>query len=217
MFLTLMVIGLIGLVMMALPALGGHHLPPAHGHGHLMDAASHAGPPTVGQATANNTVALAAVAHPGRRFLPSPRALFSVLALYGACGNALVRAGHLPVGLAALIAVAPALLLEVVLIRPVWNLMFRYQGAASSPLEALVLADAQAVVPFRNGRGLIATVRDGRRVQLHAHLSESDVAVPVAVGQRLRIEDVDARRELVTVSVVRLGASADGRGGMRET
>jgi hypothetical protein len=176
-FLTLMVVGLVGLVMMAVPALGGHrHLFHVRTHGH---AARH-----------------------GLRFLPSPRALFSVSALYGAFGNALVRAAHLTTTRAALIALVPALLTEWLLIRPIWNLLFRFQGQASAPLEALIMGEAEAVVPFRNGKGIVATVRDGRRVQLQARLLETQSALPVKFGQRLRIEDVDARRECVTVSVI---------------
>jgi riboflavin transporter FmnP len=128
--------------------------------------------------------------------------VFSVFALYGAFGNALVHAAHLSVASAAVIAIVPALLVEWVLIRPVWNLMFRFRADASSSLEELILAEAHAVVPFRNGQGVISTVRDGRRVQLHARLCDQDAALPVAFGQRLRIEDVDARRERVTVSVL---------------
>ena len=149
-----------------------------------------------------NTLPTLAIARPNRRFIPSPRAVFSELALYGAFGNALVHAAHLRGASAALIAIGPALLVEWFLIRPVWNLMFRFQGEASSPLGELIFAEAQAVVPFRNGRGLVSTVRDGRRVQLHAQLCDEQAAASVRFGQRLRIEDVDARRERVTVSLL---------------
>jgi hypothetical protein len=192
-FLTLMVVGLVGLVMMAIPALGGHrHL------GHVQ---------THGQVHAHGTSLAhhgthAHAARDGLRFLPSPRALFSISALYGAFGNALVRAAHLTTTRAALLAIIPALVTEGLLIRPVWNLLFRFQGQASAPLEALIMSEAEAVVPFRNGKGVVATVRDGRRVQLQARLSDDQAAVPVKFGQRLRIEDVDARRECVTVSVI---------------
>jgi hypothetical protein len=209
-FLTLMVIGLVGLVMMAVPAFGGHHHLSqlrAHGHGatlghgatpghtsaHAPDL-SRAGPPAAGL---------------GLRFLPSPRAIFSLLALYGACGNALVHAAHLAQGSAALLAIGPALLAEWLLIRPIWNLMFRFQGEASRPLEELILGEAQAVVPFRNGRGVVATVRGGRRVQLSARLADGQSTLSVAFGQRLRIEDVDARRECVTVSVLPTDETTD--------
>src|SRR3954471_18407712 len=139
-----MVVGLVGLVMMALPALGGHHLPPGHGHGlpgshsgHL-GAAPHptdAAPAGASPGATNVILAGAPAAHVGRRFFPSPRTVFSVLALYGAFGNALVHAAHLRPSLAALLAGGPALLVEWLLIRPVWNLMFRFQADASSPLE----------------------------------------------------------------------------------
>jgi hypothetical protein len=235
-FLAMMVIGLVGLVMMALPALGGHHLPSMHGHGHGVGLGHHAGHLAAGHqagssvggphgaasgvgvgATHGQTAAIAApassqshlplvgVAHASRRLIPSPRAVFSMFALYGAFGNALVHAAHLSVTSAALIAIGPALLVEWVLIRPIWNLMFRFRADASSPLEELILAEAQAVVPFRNGQGVITTVRDGRRVQLHARLCDQDAALPVAFGQLLRIEDVEARRERVTVSVISNG------------
>jgi hypothetical protein len=49
---------------------------------------------------------------------------------------------------------------------------------------------------------MITTVRDGRQVQLSACLTEENAALPVRFGQRLRIEDVDARRERVVVSVI---------------
>jgi hypothetical protein len=215
-FLTVMVIGLVGLVMMAVPALGGHHhlaQVRLHGHaptlGHPVAHAPALGHPVGHAPTLPRTDAPAVPAHLGLRFIPSPRAVFSLLALYGAVGNALVHAAHLPGALAAWIAIGPALLIEWLLIRPIWNLVFRFQGKASTPLEELILAEAQAVVPFRNGRGLVATVRDGRRVQLSARLTGDQTAATVAVGQRLRIEDVDARRECVTVSVLPNAQSTD--------
>jgi hypothetical protein len=220
-FLTMMVIGLVGLVMMAVPALGGHRpLPPMHGHGHGFGFGHHATHAHVAPAHAAGVGGSHAVAHPaavppaagkllvataargGRRFIPSPRALFSLCALYGAFGNALVQAAHLSGGKAALIAIAPAFLVERLLMRPLWNLLFRFQGEASSPLEQLILTEAQAVVPFRNGRGLVTTIRDGRQVQLNARLCDQDANLPVKFGQRLRIEDVDARHERVTVSLL---------------
>jgi hypothetical protein len=127
--------------------------------------------------------------------------VFSLLALYGAFGNALVHAAHLTSASAALVALGPALLVEGILIRPVWNLLFRFRAEATSPLEELIFCEAEAVVPFRNGRGVVATIRDGRRIQLGARLCDRDAACPVLFGQRLRIEDVDARRERVTVSL----------------
>lgn len=210
-----MVIGLVGLLVMAIPALGRHgHTPLIHGragisvhgaaHGHALSAhaagaQSGAHPPE----SSTEIVPADPAATSRLRFLPSPRAIFSVLALFGAFGNALVRAVHLPAVVAAPVAAALALLVERLAVRPLWNLLFRFQGHPSSPLEDLILAEARAVVEFRNGRGMVSTVRDGRLVQLAARLREDQVTLPVKVGEPLRIEDVDARNERVIVSVPR--------------
>ncbi len=204
MFLILLVVGLVGLGLMAVPAFGGHH----HGFGVRGHAHAPGGAPGQPAGLVRGGAPTAGLA---QRFLPSPRGVFSVLALYGAFGNALIRAAHLHRGSAAVLAIAPALIIEWALVRPLWNLLYRFQGQPSTPLEALILSEAEAVVPFRNGRGLVATVRDGRRVQLSARLSEQQAALPVAVGQRLRIEDVDGRRECVTVSVLPAGNDSSGR------
>jgi hypothetical protein len=223
----------VGLVMMALPALGRHHLGPTPGHGHGVAGGQH---PTAGHGAGHGHApkvadaggsggspghppSLPAANLPGgmttrhslARLIPSPRAVCSVLALYGAVGNALVHAAHLPVGAAAVVAVGPAALLEWLFIRPVWNLVFRFRAETSSPLEALILSEATAVVPFRNGQGLVTTVRDGRQVQFRARVCERDAALPVAFGQRLLIEEVDARKERVTVSVLPGDSATDPR------
>jgi len=209
-FLTLIVVGLVGLLMMAVPAFR-HHGHAHAGHGIRPVLGGRAGAPQLGVSSAR-AGAIAATGQPAvpadgaparlLRFIPSPRAVFSVLALYGAFGNALVHAGHLRLATAAILAALPALLVERLVVRPVWNLLFRFEGQPSSPLEALLLSPATAVVPFRNGRGLVSVVRDGRAVQLAATLREDQAGLPVKVGDALHIEDVDARRERVTVSVV---------------
>ena len=134
----------------------------------------------------------------------SPRlaAIFTALALYGAFGNVLIDAFHLPLLLAALAAVVPTLLVERFAVRPLWNLVFRFQAQPSASLDQLILGDAIAVVPFRNGRGIVSTNREGRIVQLRACLSTDQASLEVRVGDRLRIEDVDAPNERVTVSVL---------------
>ena len=107
MFLTLMVVGLVGLVMMAVPALGGHrHLVHVRTHGHVH---AHGTSPAHHAAHTH-----AHAARDGLRFLPSPRAVFSVSALYGAFGNALVRAAHLTDHARGAVAVVPALLRRAV-------------------------------------------------------------------------------------------------------
>lgn len=214
MFLTLTVIGLAGLAAMAMPALArlGHahahaqptHAPQVHGaHGGpgLRGLRGH-GAPTAGRGRSDVMLPADTASRTLLRFVPSLRAICSALALYGAFGNALVRAAHWAPLVAGLSAVVPALLVERFTVRPVWNLLFRFQGQPSSPLEELVMAEARAVVPFRNGRGLVSAERDGRVVQLLAQLRGDQAALAVKVGDRLRIDDVDARRERVTVSLL---------------
>jgi hypothetical protein len=247
-FLILMVIGLVGLAMMAIPAFGKHgHAGGAHhglghgtghagllGHGHAGAHVGHAGVGHAGVGGGHGGGAggglgavkgglgavkggLAAVkggtAKAGgpadgdlvvagpTRFLPSPRAVFSVLALYGAFGNALEHAGHLSTLLAALAAVVPTLLVERFAVTPLWNLLLRFQAAPSAKLEELVLSEARAETPFRNGKGLVSVVREGRRVQLSARIADAEASHRIEVGDRLLVEDVDAAKERLTVSV----------------
>lgn len=220
MFPTLIVIGLVGLTLMALPAFKGHgHVgrglalkghaanPVAHHAGHapaLKGAAPH-GTAHALQAAGQSLQAgdHASSADSWLRFVPSPRVIFSLLALVGAFGNALAELGHLPEWAAALVALLPAVAVERLMVNPIWNLLFRFQGKESSPLEMLLFAEARAVTPFRNGRGLVAVNRDGRLVQLSAQLAEDEAQQPVKVGDRLSIEDIDPRRERVTVSRIR--------------
>jgi hypothetical protein len=204
MFATLMVIGLAGLAVMALPALTGL----AHGHGAAPPHAAHplfaaralgllkgkSGQSGLG----GGGTSLAATC---LRFLLSPRIAFSLLALYGAFGNALEHTLHVRPIVSVLAAIVPTLLVERFAISPLWNLAFRFQGQPSSSVGALVLEEAKAVTPFRNGRGVVAVVRDGRLVQFSAHLVARQGPARVSVGDRLVIEDVDSGRERLTVSV----------------
>ena len=217
MFLIMMVIGLVGLAMMAVPAFARHgtaapahgpaHLPshgtaaPAHGPAHLPPAPAHAPAHANGPDQEMLPAPAAAPAGIGR-WLPSPRGVFTALALYGAFGNVCIDAFHLPMLLAALAAVIPTLLVERFAVRPLWNLVFRFQAQPSAPLDQLILGEAVAVVPFRNGRGIVSTNREGRIVQLRACLPPDQASQQVNVGDRLRIEDVDAPNERVTVSVL---------------
>jgi hypothetical protein len=87
--------------------IAGHGAHGAAAHG----GAAHGHPAALPVVGADRLIVTAA-ARGGRRFISSPRAVFSLFALYGAFGNALVHAAHLTTGTAALVAVAPALLVE---------------------------------------------------------------------------------------------------------
>ncbi len=210
-FITVMAVGLSGLVMLALPGLlrghigfAGHHLPAGvQGASHAISgahSAAHAGAHSVsaGQHTMQTGSG-------GRNWLngliPSPRAIFSLLALYGAFGNALEKAAHLPLMMAGLIALVPAVIVEKLVVKPIWNLIFQSQGEPCSPMEMLLLEDAEAVTPFANGKGVVSVVRDGRMVQFSAELLPSQNTLPIRVGDRLRVENIDSHREKLLVSV----------------
>ncbi len=214
-FLALMIAGLTGLIVMAIPAFGRHgsigtpHGIGAAGHTGLptgsAHGALHAGGAAIGQtlsAAGKGAAKSASSSASNLRFLPSPRMIFSLLALYGAFGNALHGALHLTQPIAALVAILPAVLLEKFAVTPLWNVMIAAQGKPCSPLEALTLCEAEAVTPFRNGKGIVAMERDGRLVQFSAQLLPDQAHLPVHVGDRLRVEEVDAARERMTVTLM---------------
>lgn len=240
-FLTVMIVGLVGLLVMALPGMGrhghaGHALRGPGGHTPLLPHLSHSGsgghaaalPHAAGghslaapHASAGGVVragsnpgspsdptftGLAAInADPQQltmlRLLPSPRAVFSVLAVFGVSGYVLTETLRLPMLLAALIALVPAVVIERLVLTPFWNFLFRFQGEPSRPLEELLLCEAVAVTPFRNVRGIVKVNREGRIIQLSAGLIERQAGLAVSVGDKLMIEDVDAPHERVTVSI----------------
>lgn len=195
-----MVVGLAGLGVMALPALGRHgsagHGVHALRTGHVARLAAVRGAANAGHALVHAGTRTATMT----RFLPSPRLVFSLLALYGAFGNVLVAA-RLPLWAAALIAIVPAALVERFAVTPLWRTLFRFERQASGPLEELVMSEATAVTAFRGGRGVVSIVRDGRLVQFSARLIAAHADRPVRVGDRLRVEDIEPARERVTVSV----------------
>ena len=199
-FLTLIVVGMVGLLVMALPAFGLGARSGGHGVHAIRAAHPTAHPPAAGVKTAPDGGLATAT-----RFLPSPRAIFSVLAIYGALGNALVRAGHLTPRVAIFVALFPALAVERFVISPLWSWMFRYQAKPSSPLHELLMQEAKAVTAFRNGRGIVAVERDGRLVQFMARLPAGHAAMRIRVGETLRVDEVDGARECLVVGLPAAG------------
>jgi hypothetical protein len=225
-FLVLKIIGLIGLVMMSIPGLNRHghaHIAghgalrighaPNIGHGaahvgqggaqagHALGGAKLGGPKAGGQPAQAGQGANAGNTNGLFRLIPSPRMIFSLLTLYGGFGEALTRGLHMDMNLAYLIALIPAALFERFVVTPCWNALMQFEGQPSSPLENLTFQEAEAVTPFRNGKGMVSVERDGRQVQFRATLPASQAAMQVRVGDKLRIEEVDAENERVTVSL----------------
>jgi translation initiation factor IF-1 len=196
-------LGGVGLVAMAVSGLGSHaghgHLGHGHaGHGHAGHGDSrHGAPgPTHGHAHEGGGLLRAAA-------VVSPRLWFTLLAGFGAAGLLLrpVAAGPLQAGL----AVVGAVLLELVLARPLWNFAFRFASNPATTLEACVSDEVQAVTGFdREGHGLIAVELDGQVVQVLATLRAADRAsgIRVRAGDRVRVEEVDAARNRCVVSAL---------------
>jgi translation initiation factor IF-1 len=182
-------LGTVGLAAMAATGLGQHA-----GHGHL--GHGHAG--HTGHAHAHGGGLLRAAA------IASPRLWFTLLAGFGAAGllvRPLVEGGPVRAAL----AVAGAVLFELVLARPLWNFAFRFASQPATTLEACVEDEVRAVTGFdRDGHGLVAVELDGQVVQVLATLRAADRAAGVRVraGDRVRVDEVDAARNRCVVSAL---------------
>ncbi len=215
-FLILMIAGLFGMALLSIPALGhhGHGGAGLHGHvGHALPPATHAAlghAPAAGHAlpsganhAAHNTPGKAESANNGgsARFIPTPRIVFSIIAAFGAFGYMGVEVFHLAPVLAAIVALVPAILVERLALTPLWNLLLGFRGEPCTPVTHLIMAEAEAVTPFRNGKGIVRVVHDGRDVQFSAQLTGDHANMPVQVGDKLRVEEVEPDGERVKVSV----------------
>lgn len=203
-YLTSLAIGGVGLAVMAVSGFmhGGHAGHAGHGGdaghgGHAGHGGAHHGDSHGGHGShGDHSVAQSLLA------LMSPRVLFSVALGLGTTGVVLRPALIEPLLFAA--ALAGGIFFERLLVGPVWNFLFRFESRPALTLESATGGDATAVSAFdANGQGLIALEVDGQMVQLLGTLRASDreMRVPVRVGTKLRVEDVDAARHRCTVSV----------------
>jgi hypothetical protein len=217
-FLAALGIGLGGLLLMAIPGMRRHgHAGHARTRAHVRTHARARGQAHARGAAQAKSGAQAAPAHAGHvvakqgpnhgladgllHYLPEPRAIFSVLALLGAFGNAALQLLHLPFAIAAVGAAAAAVVVEWAIVGRLWRLALRFTGEPASPLATLVMDQAEAVTAFRNGKGIVRAVLDGRAVQLSAELVADERALTVRVGDRVTIQEVDPDREHVRVSL----------------
>ncbi|HLH80041.1 MAG TPA: hypothetical protein VKV29_07135 [Chthonomonas sp.] len=199
-FIVLMFTGLIGLVLMALPGFLHHGGQLSHAvHVHHASVGAHHGvhlhAPSVAKISAK-------MGKPNLlRLVPSPRAIFSFLAAYGAFGVLFMAGLHFSEMLAAWSAILPAIAFERFVLRPYWNWLTSFGATPASPLTTLVLTEAVAVSNFQNGRGIVQVEHDGRAVQMMAYLTPEQCHMPVHVGDRLRVESVDEKKERLIVSL----------------
>lgn len=190
--LALFLVGAGGLTAMAFLG-GGRHAghPAGHAgvHGHL-----HGGPH-------QHATQLRAGARASRLFvLLSPRLLFSIA--LGAGATALLTrhwvGGSLLIGL----ALAGGIAFELALVRPLWNLAFRFAGRPAAMLESALFERATVATAFdADGYGLVTVPLDGQVRQVLARLPASERAGPrLHAGDAVRVTDVDPARQQVTVS-----------------
>ena len=136
----------------------------------------------------------------------SPRVLFNVLVGFGATGLIVERL----VGpfLALPIALVGGIVFETVIVRPIFNSLFRFESAPAQTLESSIMSEARAVTGFDpNGNGLISLELGGEVVQILGTLTrdERTAGVRVRAGDTVRVEEVDSARNRCIVSRIGLG------------
>ena len=191
-------LGAAGLVVMGLSGLahvaGGHHGAHAHGGSHMGHnlAQARGGFRARGGGRGAGPRTLWA--------LLSPRPLFSMLLGFGTVGVVLPST----LGGAPLFATAAAggLLFEALLVRPLWNLLFRFESTPALTLESCIGDVARAATTFdAAGNGLITLELDGQVVQVLGSLrrEDRDAGIRVRAGDPVSIDDIDAERNRCTV------------------
>ena len=138
----------------------------------------------------------------------SPRVLFNVLVGFGATG--LVAERLLGPVLALPIALVGGLAFEAVVVRPIFNSLFRFESQPAQTLESAIMSQGKAVTGFDvNGNGLISLELGGEVVQILGTLTadERNAGIRVRAGDAVRIEDIDSKRNRCTVSRIGLGES----------
>jgi hypothetical protein len=218
-YIASLLLGVIGLAVMALGGFGhrghggrgGHGSQTGHsGHGaHSAHGATTAG----GRSNANashahtaggNTHGARAAAANALWAIASPRFLFSLALGAGVVGALLRPLLGGPILFA--VAVAGGVAFERVIVSPLWNFAMRFASTPASMLESAVADEATAVTSFdANGQGIVSVEVDGQIVQILATLQPDDRLLGgsrIRAGQRVRIEDVDAEKNCCTVSLI---------------
>jgi hypothetical protein len=136
----------------------------------------------------------------------SPRVLFNFLVGFGATGMVIERL----VGpfLALPIAAVGGVTFEMLVVRPIFNSLFRFESAPAQTLESALMSEGRAVTGFdANGNGLISLELGGELVQVLGVQLNSDRAsgARIRAGDIVRIEEVDSERNRCTVSRIGLG------------
>jgi hypothetical protein len=188
---------------------GGHHTHDTAGHEMHGIGGSHAHSITAHHAaphTHSHPIEHIGRAHSHLWSWLSPRVLFNFLVGFGATGLVIERLVG-PV-LALPIAVLGGIGFEVLIVRPIFNSLFRFESQPAQTLESALMSEGRAVTGFdANGNGLVAIELGGEVVQvLGTQLAEDRKSGGrIRTGDMVRIEDVDSTRNRCTVSRIGLG------------
>jgi hypothetical protein len=132
--------------------------------------------------------------------------LFNVLVGFGATGLIVERlVGPL---LALPIALIGGIAFESLVVRPIFNSLFRFESGPAQTLESSIMSEARAVTGFdANGHGLISLELGGEVVQILGTLTRDELkaGVRVRAGDSVRVEEVDGVRNRCIVSRIGLG------------
>lgn len=181
----------------------GHEAHGAGGAAHVTPVTSH-----LAVHTSAHSVASAAGRFGLRHILSwlSPRVLFNFLVGFGATGLIVERiVGPL---LALPIAAIGGIAFEALVVRPIFNSLFRFESQPAQTLESALMSEGRAVTGFdANGNGLISVELGGEVVQvLGTQLGDERASgVRIRAGDIVRIEDVDSERNRCTVSRIGVG------------
>lgn len=204
-YVSSLVLGVVGLGAMALSGLGNRgHGGPSGGHGHAAGGGRAGGGHAHGAARGAHGSHGASAANRAVFALTSPRVIFSFFLGLGAAG--LLGRPFLggPILLGA--AIVGGVFFERVLVSPLWNVLMRFASTPSSNLESAVTDEATAVTSFdANGQGIVSVEVDGQIMQILATLRPNDRLLGgarIRAGQRVRVEEVDSEKNRCTVSLI---------------
>ena len=196
---TLLLIGLTGLFAQAVLGMshGGHARHSGHSAGHGSHTGHNAHHGNHGDQNSRGERGASPL-----WTLLSPLAIFSLCLGAGATGL-LLRPEHLAAVVTALLAVLGGFVFFGLLVRPLWNLLFKFASKPSAALEGMVARQAEAVTGFDGrGQGLVGLTIDGQWVRVLATLEPDDRNDTPAVrqGEKLTVISVDGRRNTCRVA-----------------
>jgi hypothetical protein len=105
--------------------------------------------------------------------------------------------------LAAYLAIAGAILMDLAVVRPIFSMLLRFASSPSEGLEGTINQLAEAATGFdEQGRGLIRLNLDGQTSQILATLEPDELAEGIHVhkGDSLVVLEVDSSRNICRVS-----------------